>query len=99
MQPPFRARALGIHAPLLKVELAFEEPHLYPACFVVVEPNALVVGDDFGMRVASYPYREYRLLRRSTPAFRFFAVAPTGDFTLSAAIPDVDYPADAFVPT
>lgn len=99
MEPPFSPRALGITTPLLKIELVNEAPHLYPVVFVVVERYSVLVGDEFGMRVASYPYADFRPLRPSQSAWRFFADDCTGDYTLSPALPDVDYPADAEVPT
>lgn len=45
---------------LVQIDLEGEiEPHYYPQEYVVIEDTALVVGDDIGLRVASYPYQSY----------------------------------------
>ena len=56
---------------LVQIDLEGESgPHLYPPEYVVIESNALVVGDEIGVRVASYPYHAYEQLADSSWQFK-----------------------------
>lgn len=46
---------------LVQIDLEGEShPHLYPPQYVVIERNSLLVGDDLGIKVASYPFESYQ---------------------------------------
>lgn len=64
---------------LVEVQLDGEEPHRYPAEYVLIEPTALVVGDELGMRVASYPYERYYQREDGT---WYFEHSRTGNYVL-----------------
>jgi hypothetical protein len=82
--------AYGIQTLYCKVHILCEEPHIYPVEFVVVEPLALRVGDECGMKVASYPYANFAIHSFSSRSWRFFATH-TGDFFFSPAYEGTDY--------
>jgi hypothetical protein len=66
---------------LVQIDLEGEsEPHFYPPEYVVIESTALVVGDEIGVRVASYPYSSYQALEDGTWQFR----SDVGDYILKS---------------
>jgi hypothetical protein len=58
-------------------------PHRYPPEYVVIEPTSTVVGDDMGMRVASYPYDRYEA--REDGSWQFYS--EMGDYILRQGPP------------
>jgi hypothetical protein len=71
----------------VEIALDNEEPQYFPAEFTVVEDRAVVVGDEFGMRVASFPYQD--LEETDTGVWR--GTSDVGNFTLSSGPPLGDF--------
>ena len=65
-------------AGIATIEVEGSEPHEFPASDLSIDNGALIVSDDYGMKVASYPFVDATQV--SPGAWHF--VGPTDDFTV-----------------
>lgn len=64
---------------LVRIDLEGEPyPHIYPSRFVVLDHSAVVVGDELGIKVISYPYNSYRKIAEDKYEF----LSDVGNFIL-----------------